>query len=312
MKRVARILARRLAGIVPVAALVVVGTFLLLEAAPGDAVDAYLASSGGDRALVDELRRAWGLDGGTWPRLLLYLSALAHFDLGWSVAFARPVTDVIGTRIANTLLLMGLAVALAFFAGSLLGVLAGSRPGNAVDRFLSLGSLALYAVPGFWLGLVLIVVFSVRLQWLPTGGIGTWKHWVMPVLAYSLAPTAVIARYTRVAMLEVTNTDYIRTARAKGLHERTVIGRHAFKNALIPLLTIMGPLAATMVTGSFFIETIFRIPGMGNQLTLAIYNRDYPVIMTLSLLWSTVIAVTYLVTDLLYAWIDPRVRLTGR
>ncbi len=321
MKRVARILARRLAGIVPVAALVVVGTFLLLEAAPGDAVDAYLASSGGDRALVDELRRAWGLDGGTWPRLLLYLSALAHFDLGWSVAFARPVTDVIGTRIANTLLLMGFAVALAFFAGSLLGVLAGSRPGRAVDRVLSLGSLALYAVPGFWLGLVLIVVFSVQLRWLPGGGIETIasglsglhraadiaRHLVLPVCALSAIYLALYLRLMRAGMVEVWRQDFVRAAFARGLPRARIVWRHVARNALLPLVTMLGLQAATLLGGSVVVESVFAVPGLGRLAHEAVVQRDTPLLLGVILTGAGLVVIANLAVDLVYVLVDPRV-----
>jgi ABC-type dipeptide/oligopeptide/nickel transport system permease component len=151
----------------------------------------------------------------------------------------------------------------------------------------------------------------VKLQWLPSGGWGSPKQLIMPVAAYALGPTATIARYTRASMLEALRAGYVRTAQAKGLTSRSVVLRHAFRNALIPILTVVGPLVAWMVTGSFFVESIFRIPGIGNQLTLSIYNRDYPVIMAMSLIWCGIIALSYLATDLLYAAVDPRVRLTG-
>lgn len=304
---------QRLIGIVGVLLAVSVITFFMMHAVPGGPFDAAQKQEiPVPESVRQEFLRKYQLDRPLPVQYVSFLASALRGDFGRSFRVDEPVTEFIGRTWPVTLRLGLITMAIAFPLGLIAGMLAALRPNSWLDYLLSVAVVTNIVTPTFVVAILLIVVFSVRLQWLPTGGIGTWKHWVMPVLAYSLAPTAVIARYTRVAMLEVTNTDYIRTARAKGLRERTVIGRHAFKNALIPLLTIMGPLAATMVTGSFFIETIFRISGMGNQLTLAIYNRDYPVIMTLSLLWSTVIAVTYLVTDLLYAWIDPRVRLTGR
>ena len=304
---------QRLIGIVGVLLAVSVITFFMMHAVPGGPFDAAQKQEiPVPESVRQEFLRKYQLDRPLPVQYVSFLASALRGDFGRSFRVDEPVTEFIGRTWLVTLRLGLITMAIAFPLGLIAGMLAALRPNSWLDYLLSVAVVTNIVTPTFVVAILLIVVFSVRLQWLPTGGIGTWKHWIMPVLAYSLAPTAVIARYTRVAMLEVTNTDFIRTARAKGLHERTVIGRHAFKNALIPLLTIMGPLAATMVTGSFFIETIFRIPGMGNQLTLAIYNRDYPVIMTLSLLWSTVIAVTYLATDLLYAWIDPRVRLTGR
>ncbi|RWH44491.1 MAG: ABC transporter permease, partial [Mesorhizobium sp.] len=170
MTRSLTLLRRRLVGSVFVLLIVVIGTFLLLEAAPGDAVDAYIASTGGDAGMIELLRHRWGLDQSALTRLANYLWALLHLDLGQSVSFSRPIRDVILERLPNTLLLMGSATALSFGLGSALGIYAGARPGSFRDRFLSIGSLALYAVPGFWLGLVLIIVFAVDLRWFPIGG----------------------------------------------------------------------------------------------------------------------------------------------
>src|SRR5687768_14258576 len=164
MTRALRLIRRRLLASIPVLLIVVVGTFLLLEAAPGDAVDAYVVSTGGDAGMIEALRQRWGLDQSPMTRLATYIWSLSHLDLGHSVTFSRPILDVILERLPNTLLLMGSATALSFGFGSALGIVAGARPGSLRDRFLSIGSLALYAVPGFWLGLVLTVVFSVQLR----------------------------------------------------------------------------------------------------------------------------------------------------
>jgi peptide/nickel transport system permease protein len=321
MTRPARIVARRLAGIVPVAALVVVGTFLLLEAAPGDAVDAYLASTGGDRALVEELRRAWGLDAGVGARLWLYVASLARGDLGWSVAFARPVSAVIAARIGNTLLLMGLAVALAFFAGSLLGVLAGGRPGSAADRVLSLGSLALYAVPGFWLGLVLIVVFSVKLRWLPGGGIETVasglagieravdiaRHLVLPVGALGAIYLGLYLRLMRAGMVEIWRQDFVRAAFARGVPRARIVWRHVARNAMLPLVTMLGLQAAALLGGSVVVESVFAIPGLGRLAHEAVVQRDTPLLLGVILTGAGFVVLANLVVDILYAVVDPRV-----
>lgn len=321
MSRIARILVRRLAGIVPVAVIVVGGTFLLLEAAPGDAVDAYLASTGGDRALVEELRRAWGLDAGPLARLWLYISALAHLDLGWSVAFSRPVIEVIGQRIANTLLLMGCSVALTVFVGSLLGVVAGSRPGSAADRALSLGSLALYAVPGFWLGLVLIVVFSVELRWLPGGGIETiasgltglaragdiGRHLALPVAALGSIYLALYLRLMRAGMVEAWRQDFVRAALARGLPRRQIVWKHVARNALLPVITMVGLQAATLLGGSVVVESVFAIPGLGRLAHEAVVQRDTPLLLGVILTGAGLVILANLAVDLLYGWIDPRV-----
>ena len=237
MRRALALLRRRVLGVVPVFALVVLGAFLLLEAAPGDAVDAYLAGvGGGDAAQVAALRTEWGLDGGPLPRLVAYLSALVRLDLGWSSAFQRPVLEVVLERLPNTLLLMGSATALSFFLGSALGIVAGARPGGVRDRLLSIGSLALYAVPGFWLGLVLLVVFGVQLRWLPLSGIESIasdktgfaraldiaEHLVLPVAALGFIYLALYLRMMRTGMAEVWRSDFVLALRARGIPRRRI------------------------------------------------------------------------------------------
>jgi peptide/nickel transport system permease protein len=312
---------RRLLGALPVLAIVVVGTFALLESAPGDAVDAYLGTMGGDRGLVDQLRRDWGLDQGPLQRLWLYLAALARLDLGWSVAFSRPVLDVILERLPNTLLLMGSAVALAFGLGSLLGVVAGSRPGSPADRILSIGSLALYAVPGFWLGLVLIVVFAVQLRWLPSGGIETIasgkqglaravdiaRHLVLPVAALGILYLALYLRMMRAGMVEVWRQDFARAAFARGLPRRRIVWRHVARNALLSLVTMLGLQAATMLGGSVVIESVFAVPGLGRLAHEAVAQRDTPLLLGIILVGAVLVIAVNLAVDIAYAALDPRV-----
>jgi peptide/nickel transport system permease protein len=312
---------RRLLGAVPVLAIVVIGTFALLESAPGDAVDAYLGTMGGDRGLVDQLRRDWGLDQGPLQRLGLYLAALARLDLGWSVAFSRPVLDVILERLPNTLLLMGSAVALAFGLGSLLGVVAGSRPGGPADRILSIGSLALYAVPGFWLGLVLIVVFAVQLRWLPSGGIESIasgkqgmaraidiaRHLVLPVAALGILYLALYLRMMRAGMVEVWRQDFARAAFARGLPRRRIVWRHVARNALLPLVTMLGLQAATMLGGSVVIESVFAVPGLGRLAHEAVAQRDTPLLLGIILVGAVLVIAVNLAVDIAYAALDPRV-----
>ncbi|MCZ8102323.1 MAG: ABC transporter permease [Burkholderiales bacterium] len=321
MNRAVVLVRRRLLGAVPVLAIVVVGTFALLESAPGDAVDAYLGTMGGDRGLVDQLRRDWGLDQGPLQRLGLYLAALARLDLGWSVAFSRPVLDVILERLPNTLLLMGSAVALAFGLGSLLGVVAGSRPGSPADRILSIGSLALYAVPGFWLGLVLIVVFAVQLRWLPSGGIETIasgkqglaravdiaRHLVLPVAALGILYLALYLRMMRAGMVEVWRQDFARAAFARGLPRRRIVWRHVARNALLPLVTMLGLQAATMLGGSVVIESVFAVPGLGRLAHEAVAQRDTPLLLGIILVGAVLVIAVNLAVDIAYAALDPRV-----
>ena len=321
MNRALVLVRRRLLGAVPVLAIVVVGTFALLESAPGDAVDAYLGATGGDRGLVDQLRRDWGLDQGPLQRLGLYLAALFRQDLGWSVAFSRPELDVIHERLPNTILLMGSAVALAFGLGSLLGVVAGSRPGGPADRILSIGSLALYAVPGFWLGLVLIVVFAVQLRWLPSGGIETIasgkqglarsgdiaRHLVLPVSALGILYLALYLRMMRAGMVEVWRQDFARAAFARGLPRRRIVWRHVARNALLPLVTMLGLQAATMLGGSVVIESVFAVPGLGRLAHEAVAQRDTPLLLGIILVGAMLVIAVNLAVDIAYAALDPRV-----
>jgi len=288
-------------------------TFGLMHTVPGGPFDtAQKQEIPLPDSVREELLRKYQLDKPIYVQYWSYLTNALRGDFGRSFRVDEPVTQFIGRTWPITLRLGAITAAVAFPLGLLMGIVAALRRNTWIDYLTSVAVVTNLVTPTFVVAILLVLLFSIRLRWFPTGGIGTWKQWVLPVITYSLVPIAVIARYTRSAMLDVLNADYVRTARAKGLSERVVIMRHVFKNTMIPLLTVMGPLAASMITGSFFVETIFRIPGMGNQLTIAIYNRDYPVIMALSLLWSTIITTTYLLTDLAYAWLDPRVRLVGR
>jgi len=322
MNRAFRLIRRRLVSSIPVLLIVVAGTFLLLEAAPGDAVDAYLLSiGGGDPAFVQSLRESYGLDQSLAARLWLYVSALARLDLGWSFTFGRPVLDIIFERLPNTLWLMGSAVALSFTAGSALGIVAGAKPGSVADRLLSTGSLALYAVPSFWLGLVLIVVFSVQLRWFPTSGIETIAsgkhgleraldiayHLVLPVCALGFIYLALFLRMMRAGMTEAWRQDYALAARAKGLGRRRIVLRHVARNALLPLVTMLGLQAASMLGGSVVVESVFAVPGFGRLAQEAVAGRDAPLMTGIILVSAVLVILVNLAVDIAYALLDPRV-----
>jgi len=322
MKRALRLLRRRLVSSIPVLLIVIVGTFFLLELAPGDAVDAYLVTiGGGDPALVQALRESYGLDQSALVRLWVYLTSLAHLDLGWSVQFGRPIRDLILERLPNTMWLMGAALALSFTLGSLLGILAGARPGSALDRFFSIGSLALYAVPSFWLGLVLIIIFAVQLRWLPTSGIETiasgkaglgraidiTRHLVLPVSALGLIYLALFLRMMRAGMAETWRQDFVLAARAKGLTRRRIVLRHVARNALLPLVTMLGLQAAAMLGGSVVIESVFAIPGFGRLAQEAVAGRDAPLLIGIIIVSAVLVIIINLLVDIAYALLDPRV-----
>jgi peptide/nickel transport system permease protein len=321
MRRALILLRRRLIGAVPVLLLVIIGTFFLLEAAGGDAVDAYIVSTGGDAGLIEALRQRWGLDQSALTRLANYLWALAHFDLGWSVTFSRPILDVIRERLPNTLLLMGSATALSFSLGSTLGIVAGARPGSLRDRLLSVGSLALYAVPGFWLGLVLTVVFAVQLRWLPLAGIESIasgktglaraadiaRHLVLPVAALGFIYLALYLRTMRAAMAEVWRMDFVLAAKARGLSRRRIVLAHVARNALLPVVTVLGLQSAAMLGGSVVIETVFSVPGLGRLAQEAVASRDTPLLLGIILTSAVLVISINLIVDVIYALLDPRI-----
>ncbi|EJB02007.1 ABC-type dipeptide/oligopeptide/nickel transport system, permease component [Rhizobium leguminosarum bv. trifolii WSM597] len=322
MKRAIILLRRRAISSIPVLLIVVVFTFFLLESASGDAVDAYLgAIGGGDAALRQSLRESYGLDHSMFARLWLYLSSLARLDLGWSVAFNRPVAELIAERLPNTLLLMGSATALSFGLGSALGILAGARPGTWRDRLLSIGSLIVYAIPSFWLGLVLSIAFSVKLRWFPIAGIETIAsgktgfsraldisdHLVLPVGALALIYLALFLRVMRAGMAEGWKLDFVLFARAKGLSRSRIVLRHVARNAVLPLVTMLGLQSAAMLGGSVVIESVFAIPGFGRLAQEAVNGRDAPLLMGIIVTSAVlVISVNFLV-DLVYAALDPRI-----
>jgi ABC-type dipeptide/oligopeptide/nickel transport system permease component len=201
---------------------------------------------------------------------------------------------------------------IALSVGTTLGVLAALKQNSPFDYFITLVATTGITVPNFAVAVWLVMFVAVKLDLLPTQGWGTWQHMVLPVVAYCLAPLGLVARFTRVSMLEAMRSDYVRTARAKGLGEWAVVIRHVFKNALIPIITLVGPLVPNLMTGSIFIESTFAIPGLGRHFVSSIFDRDYPVILGMFMLVAVLFGLTYVVSDILYTWADPRVRLTRR
>lgn len=323
----ARLLLRRLGGALAVLALVIVGAFFMLEAASGDAIDAYVAGIGGaDAARIAELRAEWGLDQGPMHRLGAYVSSLLHGDLGWSTGFQRPVRDVLLERLPVTLITMGSALALAFLLGILLGFVAGARPNGWLDRILSVGSLALYAMPGFWLSLVLILVFAVMLRWLPASGFETiasgktglarvcdiaW-HLTLPVSALGLVYMTLFLRLLRDGMEEVWHADFIRAARARGVSGLRLSLHHVARNAFAPVITMLGLQSASLLGGSVVIESVFAIPGFGRLAAEAVSRRDTPLLLGVVLFSAIVVIVMNMLADLVQAWLDPRIGASER
>jgi oligopeptide transport system permease protein len=299
-------LIRRLLWLVPVLLFVAAITFALMHSVPGGPWDRDKPLP---PAAVEQLNRKYGLDQPLWEQFGRYLLGLLQGDLGVSYRQSdRPVTEVIGGGIKVSATLGGLAMLVSAAVGVPLGIVAALRRNRALD-YLSVSLATLGAsTPNFVLGIILIVIFASTFHLLPTIGWGSWKQAIMPVLALSALPTAFLARITRASTLEVLQQDYVRTAWAKGLSVRAVVLRHVARNALIPVLTLAGPLAAALVTGSFIIESQFAIPGVGRAFVTAIFGRDYGVIMGVTLFYALVVATANLAVDLAYAAADPRIR----
>ena len=297
---------RRLFWLIPVLVVVAAITFTLMHQVPGGPWDRSKRLAPQAQANVE---RKYGLDKPVWRQYADYMVNLAQGDLGVSYQqLNRPVRDIIweGSKTSGTLGLIALAVAT--FVGVSLGLLAALRQNTILDYFSVTFATFGASVPSFVMGMLLLILFSAYLHWLPTGGWGTWRQAIMPVTALSFLPTAYIARVTRAAMLEVLQQDYIRTARSKGLRERVVVLRHLLRNGLIPVLTVLGPVAAALVTGSFIIEYLFDIPGIGRYFVTSISARDYGMIMGTTLFYTTAVVVANLIVDILYAVVDPRIR----
>ena len=322
--RFARFLIGRIAQAIPVLALVAVGVFVLLELAEGDAVDAYLAGIGaGDAAFSAELRERYGLGDSLGARFLTYATRLAQFDLGYSVAFSRDVGAVILERLPNTLLMMVSAILLSASMGVILGGLAALRRGGPVDAGITLGALILNATPGFWLGLLGIILFAVKLRWLPIGGLSTLdaeygpisatldvaRHLVLPVFTLALTYLALYVRLMRGAMIDTGEALWVRAARARGVPERSVVLRHIGRPALLPVVTMIGLQSGTLLGGSVVIETVFSIPGLGSLAFEAVTQRDLPLLAGILLAGTLLVVTVNIVVDLLYGLLDPRVRL---
>lgn len=312
---------RRLAHAIPVLFIVAVGVFFLLELAPGDAVDAYLAETGGgDQAFAERLRAQWGLDQSLPLRFLIYMEALVTLDLGYSVAVSAPVVEAILVRLPNTIMLMGAAILLSATLGVLLGGFSAMRRGRPEDGILSATGLVLNSMPNFWLALIFIVVFVVGLGWFPLAGISsidppddpigrvldTAWHLVLPVVTLALTYMALYQRLMRSAMIETRSSGWVRAARARGLPSSRIVRGHIARPALLPVVTMLGLQAGTMLGGSVVIETVFSIPGLGNLAFLAVSRRDLPLIAGVILAGAVMVIVINLLVDLSYSRLDPR------
>lgn len=305
---------------------VIVLNFLLVHLAPGDAIDALSAGSENSAEVTERLREQYGLDEPVTTQLLTYVGNVVQGDLGVSIANNnQPVTELIAERIWPTVLLSLSALAFAILLGTFVGTLAARRPESGFSHGTTIFALVGFSMPVFWTGILLLIVFSVRLGWFPVSGMedlrfkGGWvaKQWdvamhlVLPALSLGLIYIAAYSRLSRASMLEVLESDYVRTARAKGLGERSVLFKHALRNGIIPIVTVMGLQFGAIVSGAILVETVFAWPGVGRLAFEAVVERDTNVLLGVLFLVSLTVIIANLLTDLVYRLIDPRIRVSG-
>jgi oligopeptide transport system permease protein len=301
---------RRILWLIPTLLAMALVTFLVMHATPGSPLE----PEGGNNPLspVEQknLAAKYGLDRPLWEQFGLFVVKILQGDFGHSYVYkTRSVAEIISDAFPVSLRLGAMALILATVVGVALGILAAVHQNSFWDYLSVTTAMVAVSIPNFVMAVFLILLFSFVIPLFPTGGWGGPRDWVLPTITLALAPMAMIARYTRSSMLEVIRSDYIRTARAKGLAESRVMLKHVLKSAFIPVLTLLGPLFAAVGTGSFFVESIFRIPGLGRFFVISMTGRDYPMIMAVVLCYGAFLAVMNLIVDILYGVLDPRLRV---
>ncbi|MDF2660347.1 MAG: binding-protein-dependent transport system inner rane component [Paenibacillus sp.] len=298
---------QRLLGVIPLLFVVSVLVFLFIHLIPGD--PARLVA-GKDATLeeINGIREQLGLNLPLWQQYLNYMGKLLSGDLGSSLRSGLPVSDMLMSRLTPTVILTFTSLGWALVIGLLIGTISAVYRNRWPDYTGMLTAISGISVPGFWLGLVLIQIFSVQLGWFPTGGVDSWKSYVLPSLTLGAGIMSMLARFSRSSMLETMREDYIRTGRAKGLREFVVVGRHALRNSLIQVVTVAGLQFGFLLGGSVMVETVFSIPGLGRLLVDSIAFRDYTVIQALLLLFATQFILINLIVDLLYGVLNPKIR----
>ena len=282
--------------------------FSILALTPGDPGSIILGITAKQEDIA-ALNAQFGYDKPFLLRFFNYIgNIIFHFDLGTSYQSRQPVINDIIARFPNTFLLAVMSMALSALIGVTLGIISAVRQYTVLDHVLVVVALVFASVPGFWMGLMLLLLFSLRLGWLPSFGAATLKHFILPTITVSLTSAAGLLRLTRASMLETVRQEYIRTAKAKGASEKVVIWRHAIRNALIPVITTMGTSFGASLGGAIIAETVFAMPGMGTLLTGAIRQKDVPVVMGSALFLAVLFSLVVLIVDILYAFIDPRIR----
>ena len=308
-------LARRLLSAIPVLFVVSLMTFIIMWLVPGD-VSAEIGGADATPEQIEQIREQFGLDRPLIERAIQWYTNLLQGDLGYSYLLDRSVADAVFERLPVTLSLAALALVLAAVIGTLLGILAAVRHNSSLDQGSMVAALIGLSIPDFWFGLVLIILFGVTLGWLPTGGyvpitedfFGWVRSMTLPALTLAITQMGVIARTARSSMLDVLDQDFVRTARAKGMRARTVVFKHALRNALVPIVTVTGVTAGVLLSGAVVIEAVFSLPGVGRLIVGSIQRRDFPIIQGGLLVTASVFVFVNLIVDMLYGWLDPRVR----
>jgi len=305
-----RYILSRIAGFLGVLLAVSLLTFILMHSVPGGPFDTKLGDKQMPQAIKDQLNHLYGLDKPLAEQYLVFLKNAVKLDFGYSFIYTnRKVLDIYLLQWPYTIQLAALTLLVGGSAGMLLGIAAAVKQNTWIDYVGTFITMFCIVIPTFVLAVLLQYVFCVKLGWFPTGGWENPKQWVLPVLCNSIVPIAVLQRFVRSSMVDAMSSNYVGTARAKGVAERGVMFTHVLKNALSPVVTVGGPMIASLITGSFFVESMFRVPGVGSYSVTAIQQRDYTMIMATTLIWTAIISLTYLLTDIVYAIIDPRVTI---
>jgi peptide/nickel transport system permease protein len=321
---VLRYFARRLGQAALIVAFVTTISFVLIHIAPGDPFSPVMDNPNVSEVVRQTLRAQYGLDKPLPEQFARYIGAVARGDLGWSFSNDRPVLEVLGSALPKTLLLMTIALVGSFALGILIALIQVAKRGTATDHALSGLTLFLFSMPDFWLAILAFLAFTYWVPIFPVGGdvdpvlheymglgariVDRLRHLVLPALTLTVLAAGGVARYQRAALLDVLPADYIRTARLKGLTERQILRRHALRNALLPIISLIGLSFPALLTGAFFIEKIFSWPGMGLAVVNAISSRDYLLVVGGVIIGSVMVTIGSLLADLLYAWADPRLR----
>ena len=300
-------LIKRLISIIPVLIGISLLLFFMLRMLPGDPAQ-VLAGQMATPQEIKNIRSQLGLDRPIHQQYAIYLSHLVRLDLGRSARTQNPVIEEIWARLPNTMLLAMVAIVLACLFGIPAGIISAMRPYSWLDYAITMTALFGISMPVFWLGLMLVVVFSIILQWLPAGGTGGWQHVILPSITLASFVVAFIARMTRSTMLETLSQDFTTTARSKGLTEKTVVVKHALRNALIPIITVVGLQFGMLLGGAVLTETVFAWPGIGRLIVDSILARDYPMIQGVILIFGLLYILVNLIVDMTYAFVDPRIR----